>query len=324
MEAGYVNQNYSPQQNNLPPKRVMIWAIPRSLSTVLCKCLSCIPGVRLFYEPYFAAWGLGPERCNHGMANEDLFEHYYALVQEDMRKAGSKALFPDTNWFDHEAWTFDTVKNQLKTSFDPNVRLVVSKDPAYAIAGNYDKIPDGYQHVFLIRHPLKTTVSFKKMMQQIADYNHNNDAGSSTNDVPPPRPVTLSSNFRYAEIYKLYKHIAKNHQETPLVIDADDLQNHSESILRQLFEGIGVPYKDSVATWPKSDEFSKSWATSKLNMYGSVVAGEEGYFATAFRSTHFQAAKDAPARESLTQDVLDVADSVMPMYEELYQLRIKP
>ena len=278
--------------------------------------------MRLLYEPFLVAYQLGPERRNHGTPNEHVYERYYNIVQQEMQTAleNNHALFADTYWFDHEYCTFDSVKTELEGPCDPDVRVIVSKDHAYNLVGNYDKIPEGFQHVFMIRQPQKMFLSFKTAMTRMYKYGRSREQNAECGT----SEVTLLSNFRYAEMYNLYKYIATNIQEKPLVIDADDLQNHPESILRQLFEGIGVPYQDSFTTWPTGGDIIKTWRVCKLNMHGDTRSDDGIFFSNAFESTRFEAAKAAPTRESLPQDVLEIADSVMPMYEELYQLRMKP
>ena len=93
------------------PVRVMLWTTPRCLGTVMCKCLSFVPGMQLFYEPFLAAYQVGPERRNHGTPNEHVYERYFDIVQQEMQAAleNNPALFADTNWFDHEYCIFDSV-----------------------------------------------------------------------------------------------------------------------------------------------------------------------------------------------------------------------
>ena len=97
----------------------------------------------------------------------------------------------------------------------------------------------------------------------------------------------------------------------------------TSSILRQLLEDvIGVPYNDSFLSWEANPAVSKQWVMAKAFGVNSTV--EEGPHTKAFTSTCIEKAKEPPSPESLTPDLVEVLDDAMPIYEELYKVRLKP
>ena len=62
--------------------RTFLWCIPRVMSTALCKCLSFIDGMEVWFEPYLYAYGLAHEykqKTNSVLpveyeGNEDVYE----------------------------------------------------------------------------------------------------------------------------------------------------------------------------------------------------------------------------------------------------------
>ena len=301
------------------PARVMLWTVPRTLATVLCKCLSFVPGAQIFYEPFLTAWEIGPECSVVSSGESAVNEKFYSQIERMVPTLDIQ--YPDTNWFDSHVCTYEWVKNNLESEFDSDVEMVLCKDMVYAMTGHYDKIPQGYQHVFLIRNPLKQMPSWKQMTLNAKDCSAK-VVGESIE--MQPEKFSLSFDTKYADMIKLYTYLTTNLPDTPIVIDADDLQNHTASILRQFLEAIGVPYRDSFLTWNQSDEFSKQWVLPKIAGYGNLINGENGWYHNAFRSTCIRQANGAPELESLPQDLADMVKSAMPVYEELYQLRMKP
>ena len=309
----------SSTNNSLHPRRIMLWATQRSLSTILCQCLSFVPGMKIFCEPYSAAYQFGPECRPVDKDNKYDAPCLYHFSDERIQKATQSLTDENRNWFSADVCTYNWVKNQLENAHDPDAQVIFCKDFAFAITDHYDKIPEGFKHIFLIRNPYKVLVSHKhycaRMILQEANFDQ-----VQYRDIPLRLKGTTCG---FQDMSDLFAFIKRNHHDDPVVIDADDLQNHTSSILRQLLEDvIGVPYSNSFLSWEANPAVSKQWIMAKA--YGLNSTAEEGPHTKAFTSTCIEKAKEPPSRESLTPDLVEVVDEAMPIYEELCKLRIKP
>ena len=301
------------------PRRVMLWTTPRTLTTVLCKCLSFVPGMRIFYEPYLAAHIFGPGRQPLNTSNKYDEQCLYHYSEERILKETPSLPEGATNWFSADVCTYDWVKSQLKNASDPDAQVIFCKEVAFAIAGHYDKIPDGFQHIFLIRNPYKVVLSHKRMCVGMILKENNLDT-IDFQDIPQR---LTGKTCGYSDLMELFSYIKQHQHDNPVVIDADDLQNHTSSILRQLLEDvIGVPFKNDFLSWEDNIDVSKKWVMAKGFGYNSIAA--EGGHTKGFTSTCIEPAKEPPSRNSLTPDLIKVIDDAMPIYEELYKLKLKP
>ena len=289
----------------------MLWTTPRTLSTVLCKCLSFVPGMRIFYEPYITAQMLGPERLPLGTGNKYDEQCLHNYSEERILKQMPSLPEGATNWFSADVCTYDWVKSQLENASDPDAQVIFCKDIAFAVADHYDKIPEGFQHIFLIRNPCKVLLSHKRMCAGMILKENKLDT-IDFQDIP----LRLTGKTcGYPDLMELFSYIKQHHHDNPVVIDADDLQNHTSSILRQLLEDvIGVPFKNDFLNWNDNLDVSKQWVMPKAFGYNSIA--DEGAHTKGFTSTCIEPAKEPPSRKSLTSDLIKVIDDAMPIYEE--------
>ena len=153
----------SPTSCLLQPRRIMLWTTQRSLSTILCQCLSFVPGMRIFYEPYCAAYQFGPECRPIDKENKYDEQCLYNYSEARMQKSARCLPDEDSNWFSADICTYDWIKNQLENAHAPDAQVIFCKDIAFAITDHYDKIPVGFKHIFLIRNPCKVLVSHKRL-----------------------------------------------------------------------------------------------------------------------------------------------------------------
>ncbi|KAK6184934.1 hypothetical protein SNE40_007282 [Patella caerulea] len=193
------------------PNRVILWAVPRSLSTAFVRCMERVPNTKIIFEPYSSADHFGPEG----------------------RLRAIDELPPEPEW------TFQAVKDHLEEDHSDS-DLVFVKDMAYAVDDKYEMIASGYQHTFIIRHPAKMFVSYYK---SICDGNSNDE------DVDEIFDKWLPSGLCYRELFDLYEHIIKSGSPEPIIIDADDLIEDPESIMSLYCRGVGVDFSDSILNW---------------------------------------------------------------------------
>ena len=304
----------SSNSNHGAPLRVMLWSNPRTLSTVFLKCMSFIDGSQAINEPYACARVAGPDRPKSddqaaAAAMEEFVESFkaqLATVKLDLPKA-----------FDEANCTYQFVKDTLEAEY-PGRSLVFCKDQAFGIHERFNMLPKGYRHTFLIRNPYKIYSSWGKvilnmMPQEVRSF-------VKINELPE---VMMPSKFGLGELYDLLEYVKENIDPNPVIIDADDLQNNPESILRQYCEAVGIPYKESMLRWEAGDRITSDWIAADSFLRGNKL-DTGGYYDKALDSTCFTGSGSPPARKDLTEDVLHCIDTVMPAYEKMYEMRLRP
>ncbi|XP_072019425.1 uncharacterized protein [Amphiura filiformis] len=139
---------------NEPKRRILLWTAPRSLATVFTKCMSFAEGVQIIKEPIFTANSFGPER---NAAEDDEMQKAFneGVVAPEFQAAKVDLAFDDS------IATFKWVKQMLESPF-PGKSFVFVHDQAYGLRSNYDNIPRGYKHTYLIRNPYRLFPSWKK------------------------------------------------------------------------------------------------------------------------------------------------------------------
>ncbi|XP_033125728.1 branched-chain-amino-acid aminotransferase-like protein 2 [Anneissia japonica] len=114
--------------------RVILWTVPRSISTAFERCMGGLDNVELIHEPYVTAYYFGPEKRYH------------------------HAPFMPTD----EGYSYSDVKKKLEADFEDR-DVVFCKDMAYALDDKFEMLPKGYKHTFLIRDPVKAHASMHKL-----------------------------------------------------------------------------------------------------------------------------------------------------------------
>ncbi len=268
------------------PVRVILWAVPRSLSTAFLRSIdnmSC--PVEIFHEPYSAAYYFGPER-----------------------RAPSGPAIPQENQY-----TYDWVRKQLEADYSGS-EMIFCKDMAFAVDGRYDAIPDGFRHTFIIRKPTKALMSFHKVVNGYPGYT---EEVSVKNGLP--------KGFAFKESFDLYNHICRNYREKPIVIDADDLCRSPEAILKKYCEILGLPFSEAMLSWKSKDSISSRWhcapSLSMLNSYMGTYA--RALRSTHFISK-CETNSEAVSNTELPDDVIECSEHSEPYYQSLYELRLEP
>jgi len=108
---------------------------------------------------------------------------------------------------------------------------------------------------------------------------------------------------------RLFDQLFQHTGEAPPVIDARDVLENPQGMLQALCERIDVPFVEEMLSWPTGPrETDGVWAPY---WYGKV------YQTTGFGKYR------APVR-SLPSHVLPILDEVRPLYERLYEQRLRP
>ncbi|XP_072164672.1 uncharacterized protein [Diadema setosum] len=295
--------------------RVILWMIPRSISTAFTKCMSGIPGCEVWMEPFaFCQFAL-TELEKIGIKDEQLsydgHEKEFQTAAEAMEK-----YFPQSNIFP-DRLQFATIKKELEESTS---KYVFVKDESIAMPTDQGRqfIPKGYQHAFLIRHPLLVYKSMRKAFfvqyQENGKLKSNETDESSFDFRPYAKEDGVDAVFQ--QHHDLWTYIRNHANSSPLVIDSSALLTNPAPVLREFCEAVGFPYSESLLHWSGSPEVAKSWKWAGDNMYKN-----EAFLGVAKYSTHFTPPAAVPAWEEVTDDVRELAEKAMPYYEDMLQQR---
>ncbi|XP_070581526.1 uncharacterized protein [Ptychodera flava] len=257
---------------NLHPRRVMIWAYPRSLSTAFELSLASRQETKVFHGLYSMAYHFGDD-----------------------------ALYPNDE-MTVPGYTFKDVIETLESGFPEN-DVILCKDMAFCLDGKYDRLPRGYIHTFLIRDPRRSIVSLCKTYRA---------KGAHLDTLPPTGGVK--------QLHDLHNYITDTLNQKSIIIDASDLVNHPEKIIRKYCEAVEIPYCDSYLNWKpdKIDHWHTIWKHAAIF---------ESCFGNAVKSTHFKPLPDKGNPSVMTdfppQAQLQI-EAALPYHNELIQKRIQP
>ena len=270
-------------------KRVVLWASPRSLSTVFVRCMNVLNdvlNVAVMHEIYTAACHLGPNRQIR------IPPLVMPLVYEPRM-------------------TYKKAKKQYEAEYATK-DLVFCKELAYTVSGKLDMLPEGYKHTFLIRHPAKVFMSFDKFLHKFP----NKLMGLELSEILPKGLV-------FQEMFELMEHTRNTLGQKPVVIDADDLIEDPEGILQVYCEAIGVPFKPGMSSWGSKNDGLKDWTYSKKLMFVNRCLGQ---YDRAFSTDGLlePTARQEIDVSCLPHKIKEKVEICMPFYEQMYQYRLRP
>ncbi|XP_038057111.1 branched-chain-amino-acid aminotransferase-like protein 2 [Patiria miniata] len=267
-------------------KRVLVWSTPRSLSTVLMRALSQLP--------------------------DSLIIHEYLLLV-GFNEAGEQ--LPGTEWKSglsdkatEQGFNIKSWKEMYEQPY-PGKSFILGKEFSDGLGGRMEMIPEGYTHVFLMRHPFKSITSHWKSLSYFPD-----DARFSM--VKPKSFKTLAG---------VYDHVTTTlGQPAPVVLDADDLLAQPAEALRLLCQSIGMPYSQDLLRWEQvKGESPSNWLMPKMLLSNHK---DIGVFKSAFESTCFhsnQATSGAAKEEdAIKPELQQLIQDALPYYNYLYEHRL--
>ncbi|XP_072018318.1 uncharacterized protein [Amphiura filiformis] len=288
--------------------RIYIWTNRRSLGTVFLKCLSQIPDSQIVNGLFASCFFYG----------EDPTSEMPQSTKDRRNREASSHDFSDFPYvYEGESCTYSWAKSQLEGDY-PGKRTLICKDLPITLSGKHEFIPKGFRHTFLIRHPYRMFQSLEK--SSIGSYFPTSNLYDTIN-------IYYKKQFEYKEQYLVLKYL-QDHPElgdpNPVVIDADDLQNHPASILSQYCEAVDLPYTDDLLQWKPGDDIVKQWKISRQLATAGLYHGS-GLYKSAMESSQFLPTKKLPERSELSNDVLACVDMGMAYYEKLHSMRtIRP
>ncbi|XP_022084420.1 branched-chain-amino-acid aminotransferase-like protein 2 [Acanthaster planci] len=266
----------TPQQH-----RIFCWSTSRCLSTVFMKCLSMTEGALAWLEPFSTAEHYGP--------------------QGRLLPPGVVPKEPD---YKH-AW----VKQKLEGDFEGH-SLVFVKDLAYAVTERLQFLPNGYRHSFLIRHPLKSFMSFYRLLKKTF--------GESEVDFQGWLP---QKGFGYGELAELADYVERDLRQPLVIVDADDIQRQPKVMVEKYCRALGLPFSESILTWEPG--IPKNWILRKA----ITEAGDYSPFIATMVNSHSfirSSCQTTISQEEVPQVVKEMVEVALPFYEKLHARRLLP
>jgi hypothetical protein len=144
----------------------------------------------------------------------------------------------------------------------------------------------GLTHVFLIRDPREVLLSYVKS-----------------------RPRVTAEDIGVAQQLELFNYVRQATGVTPLVLEAGEFLKAPEAQLRALCERLGIAFTPRMLSWAAGPRTSDGvWAPY--------------WYEAVQRSTGFEPYR---ARErAVSPGQQDIVDTTMPLYEELFEHRLRP
>ncbi|XP_072039689.1 uncharacterized protein [Amphiura filiformis] len=300
--------NQTPPDSSTPV-RVMLISTPRSVSTALMKCMSCIKGSLVFLEPYLLACWFGKDK-----KFDNPFEGF--IQPDDIVDVLGELEATNIDYgYEVTETSYSWCKTELEKEY-PQKKLIFCKEISHSIRDHYDDLPIGFRYIFLIRNPMLVFPSWKKMQQKVLripmeDLNLNRWTEAM---------IPQCKGSVYEEMCNQFEFVKKNRDPNPIVIDAEDLLGNPAKILKTCFEQINMPYSDSILQWDSSDSVTRDWVVATSCLQVNKVAG---MYNEAIESGNFFAPKQLPNPNDLTEDERHFAQDGMPFYERLYENRIE-
>ncbi len=172
-------------------------------------------------------------------------------------------------------------------------RSVFMKDLTYHVAGMCDAaFMSHFHNTFLIRDPAKTLPSLYALLPDFRD----DEVGYDTQ-------------------YAMYQTaLAAGDGEPPVIIDADDLADHPEAVIRAFCERVGIPFIAEALQWdniPRSEKIT--WWIGGDEHHDNLKAS------TGFRTNRFKDYVNVADVPKLARTY----DECLPFYQKLHAERLQ-
>ncbi|XP_072016859.1 uncharacterized protein [Amphiura filiformis] len=296
--------------------RVMLWSVPRSVSTSFLKCMTSVPDSKTWHEPFWAAFSFS----NYGKYRQILvgsIQHAWRDKldgHDNVDTASFASGILGGYWAADKSYSW--IKNQLEcVPPADNKKVVFAKDISAGIEGMYEYLPDGFRHSFLIRHPYKVFDSWERLLNQAVE-----DESKRVKMTELPEFILPTGMF-FKEQYDLYEHVKEHYEPNPVIIDTDDLLADPGRVLKAYCEQVGIPYSDDLLKWkPGRECMDKQWMVAKEQIFVQNFSNVHG---KTFASSGFGKPTKVLDRDELSDDVRHCSDACMEYYEAMYANRFE-
>lgn len=297
--------------------------------------MTFVPDTSAWFEPY----------VQMGKFSLDNDPKFYGPMKELVEKCGGRAAVDKIEYgFDASDKTIDWLREQLESDF-PGKKLVFVKDlgasMSYSSPPLYDKIPKGFRHTFLMRHPGKL-FNVENILKMQARFKSLNPTSTTTRTPEKIRP--------YQYLHELWEYVkAQGLEVNPIIIDSDDLLRNPKAVMEAYCKELGIPYSEDLLTWEAGDEvMTKHWMVPKqtiltyraIGMHdttfsntgftrqvgksedAAVADNKEGEVIKDVNQSDCEAATTAEELALAKQIVESILTREIPFYEEMYADRL--
>ncbi|XP_071478205.1 uncharacterized protein [Diadema antillarum] len=316
--------------SNSEQVRVMTWCTPRSTSSVFCKCLSFVPGIDIFFDTFYFAYEAEVDLATIGK----VVDHDADNFGEDVWRKAAEMICEEDCSGDRvrlDMLKYPYIKKMLDNP-DPNKKVILYKGVSQCMDSSHFRfLPDkssNYRYSFLLRHPAKVFLSFKKIifkvLQEVGDGSGKKLPASTkienfdmNTDAPPKYRL---SGLLYKELHALWLHVKENLDPSPVVVESDDILADTPRMLAKYCNALGIPYSDSLLKWEPSPAVTDSWKCAFMPVKDFEFI--RLFCHNAFHTSYFLPPTPPPALDLLPPDVQKNVDICMPYYEEMYETRM--
>lgn len=233
-------------------------------------------GPRTISTALMRAWGSRPDSA---VCDEPLYAHY--LARTGAAHPGRERILDacDTDW--------RSVVERLLGPIPGGRPIFYQKHMAHHLLPDVGRAWLGrISHAFLIREPREVLTSLVRLLP-----------GPRLEDTGLPQQR------------ELYEEVARSAARPPPVLDARDVLEHPEAMLRALCGRLEVPFLDAMLSWePGSRDTDGPWADI---WYGAVE-----------RSTGFEPYRPKP--DAVPERLSGLLAECDAIYQDLYEARLRP
>ena len=248
----------------------------RTVSTAFQRALMNLRGGKHFHEPYAAAYYYGPDRKS--------------------ARYLSRPVQPKA--------TLGYITEELAVAYDGK-EFLHCVDRAYHLDGNYGILcHEGlseFKHTFLIRNPKKVIRSLYRGII--------NSHETGWNFFDPEE-------IGFRQLLELYEFVVKEFDSSPIVIDADDLLESPEEMMKKYCEGTGLVYQENMTTWEPGSV--PEWDSCQFNGWHDDVIRSTGLGKRVKKKK-----EDIPFTPSVEREINDLDEAHSKFYMVLYEKRLR-
>ncbi|XP_038050921.1 uncharacterized protein LOC119724073 [Patiria miniata] len=265
-------------------KRILIWSVPRSLSTVLMRSLSQARDSLVLNE-YLLLAGLNevPEALGD---------------RKDLVDIETESSFNIQSW------------KAMYEQPHPGKSFILGKEMADSLGGRMEMIPDGYTHVFLMRHPFKSITSHYKSLWCF----------------PEDVRYSMVDHSYHKGLAGVYDYVTQTLGHTaPVVLDTADLLAKPAEAVRLICEATGMPFSQELLRWDQvKDELPSNWLMPKVLWSNGVKVG---MYKSAFESTCFHTNEETSGAategtDTIKPEIQQLIQDALPYYDTLSKHRL--
>ena len=264
--------------------KIFHWSTSRSLSTAFEWSIRTLKNGKVFHNPFAKARYCGPDKtvsefAEFGVSTEDLFG----------------PLQPKSSYKD--------IMAEISPLYEKDYAFIFANVTPHFIEGRFEEIIfhagfKDFVHTFLIRNPHKMVPSLYRVLVDMFGRNY------------------LSVNrCEYQQMFQLHELIVKRLNTQPVIIDADDLLQEPEGIMRLYCEKTNLPYDENMTKWEPG--VLPDWEHCHAILHTTIF--ESSGFIRKEKGDEKCPISDLYYENDLVRRVIDES---IPYYSALYERRL--